>query len=63
MFHRPKTEVPALSSRWVEEAAALSELHLTQPTISLAWIACEMLMKLEASARAFVEHDERYGRR
>jgi hypothetical protein len=48
-----KTEVPALSSRWVEEAAALTELHLTQPNISLAWIACEMLMKLEAEREGF----------
>jgi hypothetical protein len=50
MFHRPKPR----SLRYLrDEAAALSELHLTQPNISLAWMACEMLMKLGAEREGF----------
>jgi adenylate cyclase len=59
--HRVLTASAGMSGQREVAAAALQELRRAQPNISLAWIASEMPMKLEAEREHYLEGFRRAG--
>lgn len=59
--HRVLTAAAAMAGQLDVAKAALQELRRTQPNISLAWLASEMPMKLDADREHYVEGFRRAG--
>jgi len=59
--HRVLTAAAAMAGQTELAAASLEELHRAQPNISLAWLASEMPIQLEAERKHYLEAFRRAG--